>query len=102
MKSANIINKPFVKNEWVSHVEGDFWSDVYVSDVDGDVVTVINGNGRPVGKFSPRASDGTFVRIGSPDFEVMPTMIYHRAKVVTPAKAEKRVSFVRKVTGFFK
>jgi hypothetical protein len=85
--------KPFIVDEWVSHYEGEYRHKVQVVAVDGDTVT-IEDHGRQE-KFSPRASDGMFVKLGSPDFEVMPTMIYHREE---PVEKMSRRSFF----GFFK
>lgn len=96
MSATAILTKPFIKDEWVSHYEGEYRHQVQVVAVDGDVVT-IEDNGRQK-KFSPRASDGMFVLVGSPDFEVMPTMIYHREEQVAAAPKMSR----RKFFSFFK
>lgn len=66
----------FVVDETVSYFEGEHRTEVKVVSVKGDRVTV-DAYGQKV-TFAPRASDGMHVKEGSPDHEVMPTMIYHR------------------------
>lgn len=66
----------FVTGETVTYYEGEYRKDVQVVAVDGDRVTVaVYGD---LVTFAPRVSDGMHVELGSPDHEVLPTMIYHR------------------------
>lgn len=95
MAQAFIDQKPFVKGEFVTLYEGEYRTKVEVVQVDGNEVTVNHYGQLTI--FTPRLSDGMFVKLGSPDFEVMPTMIYHaQDEVPTPQ------TFLQKMFSFCK
>jgi hypothetical protein len=94
--SAAISTEPYTKGEKVSLYIGESQTTVEVVSVDGDEVTV-NHYGELV-IFTPRASDRMMVKLGSPDHEVMPTMIYRPESA--PAQVAKK-SFFEKVVDFF-
>lgn len=86
----------FVTGETVSYYHGEYRMDVKVVAVDGDRVTVaVYGD---LVTFTPRPSDGMFVKLGSPDHEVLPTMIYHR-EVPAPKKANAVATFFSRFFG---
>lgn len=77
----------FVVGEWAKFYEGEESRSVQITEVNGDEVTA-RVYGRPM-TFTPRSSDGKFVKKGSPDHEVMPTMIAY----IPPAEEKKAVTF---------
>ena len=92
--TENQTPETFVVGETVTFYRGDDRYSVEVIGVDGDVVRAkVFGE---VMVFTPRASDGMHVKLGSPDFEVMPDMIYH-PEPVEPVK----VSFWKRIANLF-
>lgn len=93
--SVAVSTEPYTKGEKVTLYVGEDQTTVDVVSVDGDEVTV-NHYGELV-IFAPRASDGMMVKLGSPDHEVMPTMIYRRRpraqKVAKKSVLDKLVEF---------
>lgn len=89
-QAVTLIRMPetFVVGEWVDHLEGEDRMKVEIVSVHGIFITALV-YGKPV-TFSPREIDGKFVKIGSPYFEVMPTMIYHAAPEYVKPSAWKR------------
>lgn len=63
----------FVVDEWAQFYEGEERRKVQITVVTDNEVTV-RVYGSPM-TFRPRPSDGEFVKVGSPDHEIMPTMI---------------------------
>lgn len=81
-------NETFVVGEWVDYLEGEDRMKVEVVSVQGVFVTArVYGESMT---FSPRDIDGKFVKIGSPYYEVMPTMIYHASPAPVKPTAWKR------------
>ena len=94
--SVAVSTAPYAKDEKVTLYVGEDQTTVDVVSVDGDEVT-INHYGELI-IFAPRASDGMMVKLGSPDHEVMPTMIYRRRP---RAQKVAKKSFFEKVVDFF-
>lgn len=74
--SAAISTEPYKKGDKVTLYVGESQTTVEVVSVDGNEVTVNHYGDLVI--FAPRASDGMMVKLGSPDYEVLPTMIYRR------------------------
>lgn len=74
----------FIVGEWAEFYEGEARRKVQITAVNGSEVTA-RVKGRPM-VFIPRNSDGKLVKAGSPDYEVMPTMI---TSLPPSAKKEK-------------
>lgn len=83
----------FIVGEWAKFYEGEENRKVQITEVNGTEVTA-RVHGRPM-TFTPRPSDGKFVKKGSPDHEVMPTMISYLPPV------EKKKTTWRDVRDFF-
>jgi hypothetical protein len=84
----------FKVDETVTRYVGEDKWDVKVVAVEGDAVTVEDG---PLTiTYAPRV-DGVHVKVGSPDFEVMPDMIYHPKP--NPAPQPKPVTLWQRITG---
>lgn len=94
MAQATTTEKPFAVGEFADFYEGEYRSKVEVIAVDGDEVTALVAGELVI--FTPRPSDGMLVKLGSPDHEVMPTMIYRRA-----VTAEEKQGFFNRVKSFF-
>ena len=95
MTQATTTEKTFEAGEVVDFYQGEYRSKVEVVSVDGDEVVALVAGGRVI--FTPRPSDGMLVKLGSPDYEVLPTMIYRRED-----KAPAKAGFLKKVADFFK
>ena len=90
----HVAPEKFVVGETVESYSGEYRSSVTVFAVDGDLVTA--GFHPEFAKvYVPRA-DGKHVKQGTPDFAVMPDVIFH-AEPVAPAKS----SFWNRVVEFF-
>ena len=90
----HVAPEKFVVGETVESYSGEYRSSVTVFAVDGDRVTA--GFHPEFAKvYVPRA-DGKHVKQGTPDFAVMPDVIFH-AEPVAPAKS----SFWNRVVEFF-
>jgi hypothetical protein len=85
----------FIVNEWATFYEGEERRKVQITAVDGSTVTA-RVYGQPM-TFSPRPSDGKFVKVGSPDHEVMPTMIHP----IAPKPPKSKTSRLRDIRDFF-
>lgn len=84
----------FVVGETVSRFVGEDKWDVVVTEVYDDAVTIFDWSQEIV--FTPRLSDGRYVKLGSPDYEVMPDMIAH-----SKPQAPTKVSLANRFMEFF-
>jgi hypothetical protein len=84
----------FIVGEWVTFYEGEERRKFQITEVAGSKVTV-RVYGQPM-TFSPRPSDGEFVKVGSPDHEVMPTMI----RPIAPKPPKSKTSRLRDIRDF--
>lgn len=87
----------FVAGETVTYYRGENRMPVQVVSVDGDEV-IANIYGDLV-IFKPRASDGMHVKEGSPDYEVLPEMIYHPKPVLSKNENSVKEWFSRFLLG---
>lgn len=91
MNSENTLDRPsaaeFIVNEWAQFFEGEERRKVQITEVNGSEVTA-RVYGKPM-TFTPRPSDGKFVKKGSPDYEVMPTMIQSIAPKPPKSKVDR-------------
>lgn len=91
--AESITPETFVVGEWVEFREGESTRKVQVTEATATEVTA-RVYGKPM-VFTPRNSDGKFVKAGSPDYEVMPTMI-----VRLPPAPEKKTSRWKDIRDF--
>lgn len=85
----------FKVGEWAQFYEGEERRRVQITAVNDTEVTV-RVYGSPM-VFAPRPSDGEFVKVGSPDHEVMPTMI----RPIAPKPEKSKGSRWRDIRDFF-
>lgn len=69
----HVVPETFVVGEMVDFCDGEYRRKVQVTAVNGNEVTA-RVRAQPM-VFTPRPSDGKHVKVGSPDYEVTPTMI---------------------------
>lgn len=92
---ASSTPEEFKVGEWAQFYEGEDRRKVQITAVTDTEVTA-RVYGSPM-TFNPRPSDGEFVKAGSPDHEVMPTMI----RPIAPAPEKSKASRWRDIRDFF-
>lgn len=65
----------FIVGETVTRFVGEDRWDVIVTEAHDSAVTIFDWSQEII--YTPRLSDGKYVKLGSPDYEVMPDMISH-------------------------
>lgn len=90
----HVAPEKFVVGETVQFCSGEYVSSVTVFAVNGDAVTA--GSFPNLAQtYVPRA-DGKHVRVGTPDFAVMPDIIFHKPQ---EKPVEPKVSLWKRITG---
>lgn len=92
---AKTVEKFVVGESVFRYVGEDKWK-VTVVAVAGDKVTIMDGVNRI--SYTPR-TDGKHVKVGSPDYEVMPDMIYHPKPKAASKTKPKKVTFWQRLAG---